>query len=117
MQTIIEKLLFEVRASVPSSLHLSVLASDDSGCTLQVGRSQNAVVTITLQDAVQFSFAITYPALSVGRDGHEAVEERTSTDVGTRGVSWIVRKVFRFGFVPPDSYRRLPRNLGVPQHP
>ena len=117
VQTTIEKLLLEVRQSVSSSSHLAVLALDRSGFTIQVGRSIEAVVTVTLHDAVTPSFSVTCPVLCVGRDGHEAVQEQTSVGLLSQGVVWIVRKVFRFGFVPPEGYRRPPQNAGVPQHP
>ena len=89
---------------------------DDSGFTIQLGRSPDAEITVTLQDSPLPSFAVTYPALVVGREDDESVGERTAEDVLSPGVSWIVRKVFRFGFVPPEGYRRPQRNSGKPQH-
>jgi hypothetical protein len=115
MQTIIEALLFEIRESIPSSSHFIVTTLNESDCTIQLGRSPEALVAITLQDAVRPSFAATYPALSVDRDGHETITEQTSEGILCQGVSWIVRKVFRFGFVPPEGYRRSARNSGIPQ--
>lgn len=117
MQTIVEKLLLEIRQAVSSSSHIAVLSLDHSGFTIQVGRSAEAVVTVTLHDAAIPSFAVTRPVLLVGRDGHEAVRVQTSAGVRLQGVVWIVRKVFRFGFVPPEGYRRPHQNAGVPQHP
>ena len=107
----------EVRQSVSSSSHIAVLALDCFGFTIQIGRSAEAVVTVTLHDATVPSFAVTRPVLCVGRDGHEAVREQTSAGVRSQGVAWIVRKVFRFGFVPPEGYRHPHQNAGIPQHP
>jgi hypothetical protein len=76
----------------------------------------DASVTVTLQDSTQPSFAVTYPALVVTRDGDESVKEQNVEGVLSQGVSWIVRKVFRFGFVPPEGYHHPPGNAGRPHH-
>ena len=116
MQTILERLLFEIRESVPSSSHIAVLMSNDLWFTIQLGRSGGAAVTVTLQDPAQPSFAVTYPALVATRDGSESVREQTVDGILSPGVSWIVRKVFRFGFVPPEGDRRSRRNSGRPEN-
>jgi hypothetical protein len=112
---ILDQLLFEIRQSIPSSSHMSVLASDDSHFTIQLGRSHDAVVTVTLQDSARPTFAVTYPALVQDREGGESVREKTISGILSSGVSWIVRKVFRFGFVPPEGYRCSSRNSGRPE--
>lgn len=114
-EEILERLLLEIRESVPSSSHISVLMMDNSALTIQLGRSSDAAITVTIQDSVRPSFAVTYPAMVVTRDGGESIGEQTAEGVLSSGVSWIVRKVFRFGFVPPEGYRHPPRNPGKPK--
>jgi hypothetical protein len=117
VQTALDDLLFAVRESVPSPSHITVLATDASGFTIQLGRSHSATITVTLHDSTRPSFTVTYPALIRARDGAESICEQTAEGILSPGVSWIVRKVFRFGFVPLEGYRAPHSNSGRPEQP
>ena len=114
MQTILETLLSEIEAAIPSSSHAMVESDDASGFSLQLGRSPAAVIIVTVEDPDTPYFSVTYPALIVSRSGHESIEERTAERILSQGVAWIARKVFRFGHVPPEGYRRDHSNAGRP---
>jgi hypothetical protein len=73
---------------------------------MQVGRDSNALVSISICDSQVPSFVVTYPRLRIDRRGVEQFDEHTATNVLADGVRWITRKVFRYGFVPPEGYRK-----------
>ncbi len=74
--------------------------------TLQVGSSAEASVAISIHDPTIPTFSVTSPKLCSGRKGGSKVVEDTSTGILSAGVVWTVRKVFRFGFVPPEGYQK-----------
>ncbi|MBL9204697.1 MAG: hypothetical protein JNN01_06410 [Opitutaceae bacterium] len=112
---LVHSLLKQVESSVPSSSHLAVKEVSPTGFSIQVGSSSKACVTVSICDAKIPSFAATYPALKRDRrKGAETIEERMSTDMLAGAVVWIVRKVFRYGFVPPEGYRKNQDNRGRP---
>lgn len=110
-QDTIEALYRHLLAGVPSSAHATILERDGERISLQVGRSTEAIVSVTVHDRAIPSFAVTYPVRRT-HDDREATSECTLVDVRTEGVVWIVRKVYRFGFVPPEGFRKEQRNRG-----
>jgi len=112
---LVRLLLKQVESSVPSSSHIAIKEISAAGFSIQVGIGPDALVTVSICDANIPSFAATYPALKKDRtEEAEIIEERTSTDMLAAGVVWIVRKVFRYGFVPPEGYRKKQINRGKP---
>ncbi len=110
--TIVDRLLLEIRESVSCASRITVISIDEAGFSVQLGQSAKAVVAVSLCDPERPSFSATYPKLIVDRHGHETIEEQISEGILSQGVSWIVRKVFRYGFVPPEGYRRPQTNSG-----
>jgi hypothetical protein len=110
--TTIDRLLLEIRESVSCSSRVNVLNIDETGFSIQLGQSAEAIVAVSLCDPDRPSFSASYPKLIADRHGHETIEEQISEGILSEGVSWIVRKVFRFGFVPPEGYRRPHINSG-----
>jgi hypothetical protein len=107
---ILEDLVLSLQGSVSCASRLVLHAEHEDGLTLQIGRDPNALVSISICDPRVPSFAVTYPRLRIDRRGAERFDEHTATDVLTGGVRWFVRKVFRYGFVPPEGYRKRSRN-------
>jgi hypothetical protein len=112
-QPVLDRLLHDILAVVGSSSQMAVLSMSDTDCTIQLGRSEDAIISITLCDPVRPTFSATYPALTSRRDGSESIREQTSEGILAEGVAWIARKVFRFGFVPPEGYRSPQTNRGT----
>ena len=112
-QPVLDRLLHDILAVVGSSSQMAVLSMSDSDCTIQLGRSEDAIISITLCDPSRPTFSITYPALTFRRDGSESIGEQASDGILADGVAWIARKVFRFGFVPPDGYASPQSNRGA----
>lgn len=112
-QPVLDRLLHDILAVVGGSSQMAVLSMSDSDCTIQLGRSEDAIISITLCDPLRPTFSATYPALMSRRDGSESIREQTSEGILAEGVAWIARKVFRFGFVPPEGYRSPQTNRGA----
>lgn len=110
--TAVERLLLEIRESVSCASRINVISIDETGFSIQLGRSAEAIVAVSVCDPDRPSFSASYPKLTVERHGHETIEMQISEGILSEGVSWIVRKVFRYGFVPPEGYRRPHINSG-----
>ena len=106
-------LLRQVQSSVPSPSHISVLGTASNGFCVQVGRNPDATISVSIHDPTIPSFAATYPSLKRIR-GKDVVRECTSLGILAEGVLWLVRKVYRYGFVPPEGYQKEQRNRGKP---
>jgi hypothetical protein len=111
---VLDRLLHEILAVVGGASQMAVLSRSDSDCTIQLGRSEDAIISITLCDPIRPTFSITYPLLTFRRDGSESIRELTAEGILAEGVAWVARKVFRFGFVPPEGYRSPQSNRGAP---
>ena len=112
-QQVLDRLLHDILPVVGGSSQMAILSMSDSDCTIQLGRSGDAIITVTLCDPIRPTFSITYPALTLRRDGSESISEQTSDEILAEGVAWIARKVFRFGFVPPEGYGSPQSNRGA----
>jgi hypothetical protein len=80
---------------------------------MQLGSSEDALISDTVYKPDRPSFSATYPILKTDRKGLTSVVEQTSEDVLATAVKWFVRKVFKHGFVPPEGYSKEPRNTGT----
>lgn len=103
---LLERLFQEVQQSVSCSSRLVITDVGRDFMTIQVGRSDKASVSICVLDAAIPTYSVTFPKLHSDRKGSNKIIEDTATGTLSAGVVWIIRKVFRFGFVPPEGYRK-----------
>jgi hypothetical protein len=112
-KTVMPSLLKQMQSSVASSSHIAVLRIGADGLCVRVGRDPNAIISVSICDPTIPSFAATYPCLKSIR-GKDVVRECTFGNMLAEGVVWVVRKVYRYGFVPLEGYRKEQVNRGKP---
>src|SRR5688500_8085217 len=98
---IFERLYKEIQQSVSDSSRLVITDAGSDHLTLQVGCGENSFVSISLDDATGPTFSATYPLLHSDRKGFATIIDNNSANLRSEGLVWIIRKVFRFGFVAP----------------
>jgi len=113
-EELIRLILKQIESSIGSASHMEIQNLTSNGFSVQVGSSPKAVVTVSVSDPKIPSFAATFPSLVSRRTG-EMLEECTSDGLLALGVVWVIRKVFRYGFVPPEGYRKKQKNRGRPK--
>ena len=69
---------------------------------LQVGRSKDAAMAISINDPSLPSFDVLYPKTTIKRDGERRVEAAHSNRVLLEGLQWIAEQLSRNGSVLPE---------------
>ena len=97
---VLEDVLAELRSLFGASVQ--VLENDESILTLQIGPKTSGVIRLRVKDAARPSFAVSYPALKVKRNGRRQVEPVEADGVLFEGIRWIVGQIAQHGVVRPE---------------
>jgi hypothetical protein len=89
-----------LRASFGALIH--VLPSDEDSLNLRIGSSGAALVSLLVTDPDRPSFAVSYPALKVKRNGRRHVQRVHANGVLIEGIEWIVQQLAEHGVVRPE---------------
>jgi hypothetical protein len=99
-EQILEELVARLRSSFGDSVR--VLEKEAARITLQIGSSEDAIMGLQVKDPSRPSFAVSYPALAIKRDGSRHVQDVSRDGVVFEGVNWIVGQLVQHGVVPPE---------------
>lgn len=99
-EQILEDLVGHLRSSFGDSVR--ILEKGAGRITLQIGSSENAIVGLRVKDPARPSYAVSYPALSIRRDGSRHVQDVSADGVLFEGVRWIVGQLAQHGVVLPE---------------
>jgi hypothetical protein len=97
---LLEELLARLRASYGA--RVLVLQKGDGRLCLQFGSGDDAVIDLRIEDPLRPSFAVSYPALTVKRNGRRHVRRVHVSGVLVAGIEWIAKKLVRDGVVRPE---------------
>jgi len=98
----LDALLMRLRSSVGASVGLHVLEQQDDRLTIQVGDQNDSVIGIEIRDEQRPSFCVSYPELSIKRNGERRVSTATSDGILADGIIWVVAELARHGVVKPE---------------
>jgi hypothetical protein len=98
----LDELLVTLRQSMGSSVALHVLEQREDCLTLRVGREADAVVGVQVTDPGKPSFRLSYPELTVKRNGERRVTVTCFEGAAQQGVEWVIRQVADHGAVWPE---------------
>ena len=99
---VLDDLLAHLRSSAGASLTLQVLPRQGDSLTIQVGDRPEAAVGIQVSDEHRPSFCISYPKLTVKRNGDRQTSVVRSDGVLAEGVAWVLGELARHGVVKPE---------------
>jgi len=99
---VLKELLATLRSSVDGSVSLQVLSSRGDGLTIQVGDQPEAVLGVEVSNEQRPSFRISYPKLTIKRNGDRHTSNAQSDGVLAEGVAWVVGELARNGVVKPE---------------
>jgi hypothetical protein len=69
---------------------------------LQIGRDTRAQLGLSVHDPVRPTFAISYPSLSVRRNGDRVIQVAGANNVLLEGVEWAAKQLAQHGVVRPE---------------
>ena len=99
---IFDELLARLRSRVPASVGLVVVKKESDHLAIQVGGNLDAVVGIRIKDPIRPFFAMSYPKLSVRKDGSTRVSLEEIERAVFDGVEWVVEQLATHGVVKPE---------------
>jgi hypothetical protein len=99
-EQILEDLVERLRSSFGDSVR--ILEKGASRVTLQIGSAADAIVGLRIKDPSRPSFAVSYPALAIKKDGSRHVRDVGADGVVFEGVKWIVGQLAQHGVVLPE---------------
>lgn len=77
-------------------------ASSTAHLIVRLGSGDRSLVGIRIDDPTVPSFEVTYTRLRAARKGEREFSEIQATGVLEAGLDWIIEKVARHGYVPPE---------------
>lgn len=98
---IIDSVLARLRLAIPGSIVFHVVERTDDRLTLQVGERSESVIALAIKDPYRPMFHVSYPLLTVKKDGSKHVGDCDS-DCVIDGVEWIARQLAQHGVVMPE---------------
>jgi hypothetical protein len=78
-------------------------SSSSTRLVVRLGEDDRSVVAMRIDDPGIPSFAVSYTRLQTTRKGDRKFSEVHVAGVLEAGLNWILRKVARHGYVPPES--------------
>jgi hypothetical protein len=97
---ILEDLVTQLRSSLGDSVR--ILENGSGRVTLQIGSAEGAILGLRIKDPSRPSFAVSYPALAIKKDGPRHVRDVGADGVVFEGVKWIVDQLAQHGVVLPE---------------
>lgn len=99
---IFDDLLARLRSKVAGAVQLRIVTQDSDHLAVQVGDSPDAVVGIRIKDPTRPLFAMSYPTLTVKKDGSRRVALEEFDGAVHGGVEWVVEQLAIHGVVMPE---------------
>src|ERR1700750_869018 len=87
---IFDQLLTRLRSKVRGSVALRVLKKEEDHLAIQVGGNSEAVLGVRIKDSECPSFYVSYPKLTVKKDGGRHIALTDFDGAVFSGVEWIV---------------------------
>ncbi len=81
---------------------LEVLRSTPEGFTVRFGDGDHGIVGVAVDDPGRPSFRVSYSELRIRRNRDRVICEVHSGGVLAAGVEWLMKKVARHGYLPPE---------------
>jgi hypothetical protein len=97
---ILEDVVAQLRATFGDDVHL--VEQGGGVLTLRIGSAEDANVGIRVVNAGRPQFAVSYPKLTIKKDGERHVRVVGADHVLLEGITWIVGQLARFGVVRPE---------------
>jgi hypothetical protein len=98
----ISDLLERLRTTVGTSARLHVINHADGSLTIQVGDDAETAIGVSVRDERRPSYCVSYPKLSIKRNGDRHISTVTSDGVLAGGVTWIIEQLAQHGVVRPE---------------
>jgi hypothetical protein len=99
---IFDELLTRLRSRIPTSVRLVVVKKESDHLAIQVGDSFDSVVGIRIKDPIRPFFAMSYPKLTVKKDGSRRVGLEEIDRAVFDGVERVVEQLAIHGVVKPE---------------
>jgi hypothetical protein len=100
--TALDALLLRLRSSFGASVSIHVLEHQTDRLTIQIGENADSLVGIEIRDEQRPAFRVSYPQLTIKRNGERRVSSTISDGILADGVLWVVGELARHGVVKPE---------------
>jgi hypothetical protein len=99
---IFDDLIARLRMKVAGSVVLLIIKRESDHLAIQVGDDADAIVGIRIKDPARPLFAMSYPKLTVKKDGSRHITLTEFEGAVFEGVEWVIGQLAEHGVIMPE---------------